>query len=67
MISIDDFNKLGFEYGDSVNVSFTNGYELTDIPYYNGYYVDEIDNVEDWARVKEEILPFDEADAKIFA
>ena len=33
---------------------------------YNGYYVDEIDNVEDWARVKEEILPFDEADAKIF-
>ena len=39
-ISIDDFNKLGFEYGDSVNISFTNGYELTDIPYYNGYYVD---------------------------
>ena len=34
---------------------------------YNGYYVDEIDNVEDWDRVKEEILPFDEADAKIFA
>ena len=34
---------------------------------YNGYYVDEIDNIEDWARVKEEILPFDEADAKIFA
>ena len=33
---------------------------------YNGYYVDEIDNVQDWARVKEEILPFDEADAKIF-
>jgi CTP:phosphocholine cytidylyltransferase-like protein len=34
---------------------------------YNGYYVDEIDNVQDWARVKEEILPFDEADAMIFA
>ena len=34
---------------------------------YNGYYVDEIDNLDDWARVKEEILPFDEADAKIFA
>ena len=33
---------------------------------YNGYYVDEIDNVQDWARVKEEILPFDEADATIF-
>ena len=28
--------------------------------------MDEIDNLEDWARVKEEILPFDEADAKIF-
>ena len=33
---------------------------------YNGYYVDEIDNMDDYARVKEEILPFDEADAKIF-
>lgn len=39
-ISIDDFNKLGFAYGDSVDVIFTNGYKLTDIPYYNGYYVD---------------------------
>ena len=33
---------------------------------YNGYYVDEIDNMDDYARVKEEILPFDEADAGIF-
>ena len=39
-ISIDDFNKLGFRYGDSVDVTFTNGYTLEDIPYYNGYYVD---------------------------
>ena len=39
-ITIDDFNRLGFEYGDSVNVKFSNGYELNDIPYYNGYYVD---------------------------
>ena len=39
-ISIDDFNKLGFKYGDSVNVKFSNGYELKDIPYYNGYYVE---------------------------
>lgn len=39
-IEIDDFNNLGFKYGDSVNVIFSNGYELTDIPYYNGYYVD---------------------------
>lgn len=33
---------------------------------YENYYVDEIDNMEDYARVKEEILPFDAADAKIF-
>lgn len=39
-MSIDEFNALGFEYGDSVDVVFSNGYELKDIPYYNGYYVD---------------------------
>ena len=39
-ISIDDFNDLGFSYGDSVNVEFDNGRSLQDIPYYNGYYVD---------------------------
>ena len=39
-MEIDDFNNLGFKYGDSVDVKFSNGYELTDIPYYNGYYVD---------------------------
>jgi len=39
-IGIDDFNQLGFTYGDSVDVSFSNGYTLEDIPYYNGYYVD---------------------------
>ena len=33
---------------------------------YDGYYIDEIDNLEDHARVTEEILPFDEADSKIF-
>ena len=38
--TIDDFNKLGFEYGDSVDIKFSNGYELLDQPYYNGYYVD---------------------------
>ena len=37
-ITIDDFNALGFAYGDSVTVSFSNGYELQDLPYYNGYY-----------------------------
>ena len=39
-ITIDDFNRLGFVYGDSVDVVFSNGYTLEDIPYYNGYYVD---------------------------
>ena len=27
-ITIDDFNALGFAYGDSVNVTFSNGYEM---------------------------------------
>jgi len=39
-MTIDEFNAVGFEYGDSVDVSFSNGYEIKDIPYYNGYYVD---------------------------
>ena len=37
-ISIDKFNALGFNYGDSVDVKFSNGYTLEDIPYYTGYY-----------------------------
>lgn len=37
-ISIEDFNALGFVCGDSVDVRFSNGVELHDIPYYNGYY-----------------------------
>lgn len=36
--TIDDFNALGFQYGDSVDVAFSNGYTLRDLPYYNGYY-----------------------------
>ena len=40
VMTIDDFNKVGFKYGDSVDVEFSNGYKLEDIPYYNGYYVD---------------------------
>ena len=40
MISIDDFHALGFEFGDSVNVAFSNGYTMEDLPYYNGFYVD---------------------------
>ena len=37
-ITIDDFNKLGFVYGDGLKVEFSNGYDLNDLPYYNGYY-----------------------------
>ena len=29
---------------------------------YEGYYIDEIDNMDDYARVTEEILPFDQAE-----
>ena len=36
--TIDEFNELGFKYGDSINISFSNGKSLDDIPYYNGYY-----------------------------
>ena len=36
--TIEEFNALGFVYGDSVDISFSNGYTITDIPYYNGYY-----------------------------
>ncbi len=33
---------------------------------YEDYYIDEIDNMADYARVTEEILPFDAADAELF-
>lgn len=33
---------------------------------YEGYYIDEIDNMDDYRRVKQEILPFDEADKAFF-
>ena len=36
--TIDEFNALGFAFGDSVNVKFDNGKEYLDIPYYSGYY-----------------------------
>ena len=39
-VSIDDFNIKGFDYGDSVDVIFSNGEKIIDIPYYNGYYSD---------------------------
>ena len=39
-ITIEDFNKLGFEYGDSLDLDFSNGYKEKDLPYYSGYYVE---------------------------
>lgn len=39
-LTIDEFNALGYQYGDSVRVTFSNGYAMDDLPYYNGYYVE---------------------------
>ena len=41
-IGIEQFNELGFKYGDSLNLTFDNGlYDVTykDIGYFSGYYV----------------------------
>jgi len=38
--TIEDFLASGYELGDTVDVMFDNGYILTDIPFFNGYYVD---------------------------
>ena len=38
-ISIEDFNNKGFKFGDSLNLTFTNGVQYQDIGYYSGYYV----------------------------
>ncbi|MCR5308111.1 MAG: tyrosine-protein phosphatase [bacterium] len=38
--TIEEFNEKGFNYGDSVNIKFSNNYIIYDVPYYNGYYVD---------------------------
>lgn len=35
----EDFLALGFQLGDSVDLTFSNGFELTDVPFFNGYYV----------------------------
>ena len=37
-LTIEQFNALGFAFGDSVNVVFDNGMTCEDIPYYSGYY-----------------------------
>lgn len=37
-LSIEAFNALGFAFGDSVDISVSNGKSYTDVPYYSGYY-----------------------------
>lgn len=38
-ISIEDFNELGFKFGDSLDLTFSNNVTYKDIGYYSGYYV----------------------------
>lgn len=38
-IAIEDFKNEGFDYGDSVDVFFSNGIEFKDLPFYSGFYV----------------------------
>ena len=38
-LTIDEFNELGFAFGDSIDIAFDNGKTYTDVPYYSGYYV----------------------------
>ena len=38
-ISIEDFLASGFQFGDSCDVSFSNGLTFEDIPFFSGYYV----------------------------
>ncbi len=38
-VTISSFNESGFALGDSCDVVFDNGYSLTDVPYFDGYYV----------------------------
>ena len=38
-ISREEMEALGFEFGDSLTLSFSTGLVLDDIPYHDGYYV----------------------------
>ncbi len=38
-VETSKLDEVGIFLGDSVNVKFSNGYTLNDIPYYTGYYV----------------------------
>ncbi len=38
-ISVTDMAAAGFALGDTVDITFDNGYALTNVPYFSGYYV----------------------------
>ena len=38
-ISVTDMAAAGFALGDTVDVTFGNGFALTDVPYFSGYYI----------------------------
>ena len=38
-VSIEDFIAAGFQFGDSCDVSFSNGLTLEDVPFFSGFYV----------------------------
>ncbi len=38
-LSAEDFENAGFSFGDSFDIAFSNGKSITDVPYFNGYYV----------------------------
>lgn len=37
-LTIEEFNNLGFSFGDSVDISFDNGKKFRDVPYYSGFF-----------------------------
>lgn len=38
-VSINDFINSGFNFGDSLDISLSNGLTFEDVPFYSGYYV----------------------------
>lgn len=37
-IKTEDFFAAGFAFGDSLDITFSNGKSVSDVPFYNGYY-----------------------------
>lgn len=37
-LTISEFHRLGFEFGDSLDFQLSNGLHAEDVPYYSGYY-----------------------------